>query len=144
MMAECPFRHGMARARFFLQKAVACQTEQREECAAYLNAALLFARTALLRLGPTYGKHPDWKTWWKTIRMDTTTQATIEFLRHERPWIVHPAPAQSHPGMCGGDTPICATAWDDAAQAAMPATHTVEQYLKTMERLVLDAEKRFR
>src|SRR2546430_7266162 len=93
MMAECPLRHGMAHARFFLQKVVACQTEQREECEAYLHAALLFARTALLRLGPTYGKHPHWKQWWKNVLIDTTAQPAVEFLRHERHWMFHHAPA---------------------------------------------------
>jgi len=42
-----------------------------------------------------------------------------------------------------GDTPIFATELYDYEQLEIPATHTVETYIHTMERIVLDAEKRF-
>ena len=82
-MTEFPARHPISRARFFLERAVECSVQQCDEHEAYLEAAIVFGRTALLRLEAEYNKHPDWKVWWAGLLSNTS----VNFLRNERNWI---------------------------------------------------------
>jgi hypothetical protein len=142
-MAEFPPRHAIPRARFFLKKAVECRADQRDEFEAYLDAAIIFARTALLRLQSAYENHPDWQQWWDNLLVDATTSPAVNFLRYERNWILHEAPAKINQVIRVGQTPILATELYYYEQPEIPATHTVEKHINTTESIVLDADKKF-
>ena len=85
---DFPPRHAISRTRFFLQMAELCSANDREDFEAYLEAAIIFARTAILRLEFELSKHPDWIDWWSSLLSDETT----ELFRVARNWIVHQAP----------------------------------------------------
>ena len=142
-MAEFPLRHGISRARFFLQKAVACKVDQRDKFEAYLDAAIIFARTALLRLEPAYKHHPAWKKWWADLLTDPITSPAVQFFREERNWIIHKAPAQINQVIRVGASPVSAAELYYYETPEIPATKTVERHLNSMESIALDAERRF-
>jgi len=88
-------RKALSRARFFLAKADQCSAEDRLEFEAFLEAAMVFARSALLRLEAKYKKHPRWKPWWSALKANPD----VEFFRTERNWIVpEAAPRLGHRG----------------------------------------------
>ena len=143
-MAQFPKRHGISRARFFLQKAVECNADQRDEFEAYLDAAIIFARTALLRVESDYKNHPDWKLWWNNLLTDCRTTPAVEFLRHERNHILHQAPARINQRILAGYTQKFASELYYYEIPETPPTRTVEKHIDTTENIILDADKRFR
>src|SRR5215467_9555779 len=83
-----PPRHPLSRAGLFLNKAAACPVEHRDDCEAFLEAAIVFARAALHRFQAEYKKHPAWKRWWQSLKSDPA----IQFFRVERDQILKVAP----------------------------------------------------
>ena len=142
-MAEFDKRHGISRARFFLQKAVDCEAGQRDEFEAYLDAAIIFARTALLRLKPTYEHHPNWQPWWSNLLVDATTKPSVDFLQCERNWILHEAPARINRVIHVGQTLARASDSYYYETSARSPTDTVQKHIDVMENIVRDAERRF-
>jgi hypothetical protein len=91
-----PHKHAISRARFFLQRAEKCSVDEREAFEANLEAAIVFGRTALLRLKTKYGekpgKHPDWDTWWDPL----LTDPSVDFFRKARDFILKEGPPKIH------------------------------------------------
>jgi hypothetical protein len=87
--SDFPPRHGISRARFFLERAEECSVDEREAFEAYLEAAIIFGRTAMDRLNRKYekkiGKH---KEWWDSL----LENASVKFFKDARDFIVHEGP----------------------------------------------------
>lgn len=170
--SDFPPRHAIYRARFFLERAEECNVDEREAFEANLEAAIVFGRTALLRLKSQYGKgpgkHPDWGTWWKRLLKDQS----VVFFQEERNFILKEGPAKlnqiisvpplrldllmedNNPDPTGFRGHIATEADDlnSLTRAAdlyyfeneqPPATATVRRHLERTTQLLADAEARF-
>ncbi len=142
-MAEFPPSHAISRARFFLKKAVGCNADQGDEFEAYLDAAIIFARTALLRIESAYKSHPHWRPWWDNLLVDHNTSPAVEFLRHERNHILHKASAKINRVIHIGQTLAGASDSYYYETSEISPTDTVQKHIDTTENIVLDADSRF-
>lgn len=143
--SEFPTRHAISRSRFFFGLARDCSGEKRDEFEAFLEAAIVFARTAILRVERQYKKHPDWKPWWDRLLSNTS----LEFIREERNWILHEAPPKIGQiirlGAAGGGAPPAAERASELYfyETGIPATDTVGRHIDAVERAVNEADSRF-
>jgi len=134
------------RARFFLQKAKACKVDERVDFEAYVEATVVFARAVLHRLQGRHRKHPQWKSWWDSLR----SNPAVEFFRAQRDWILKDAPPKIgqkvFPPTVGGPdayVPAVASEFYYFETADIPATVTLERHLSAVEALVAEAEGSF-
>src|SRR5215213_7977017 len=92
MSFEPPKRHPIWRARFFLQRAEECGVDERDVFEAYLEAAIVFGRSAILWLIPKYKSHPDWRAWFDSLKDNPSITFFKNYrddILHERPPVVH-------------------------------------------------------
>jgi hypothetical protein len=134
-----PPRHAISRAEFFLSLATGCNIEERDYFEAYLEAAIVFARSALLRLEALYKTHLGWKSWWDSL----LTDPDVNFFRHERNCIIHKAPSKIGQIISVGGRSNAAADYYYYEAPSIPATATVERHLKGIEKIALDSEARF-
>jgi len=141
-------RHAISRARFFLEKAKDCSSDQQVDFEAFLEATIVFARAALHRLKSKYGQHPKWKVWWDSLVNDPA----ITFFRTERDWILKQASPKVGQkvfvaGVIDGDQsgymPTAASEFYYYEDSETPATDTVERHLASLEYRLREAEQRF-
>jgi hypothetical protein len=83
-------RHAIVRARFFLKKARECRIDSREDFEAYLEAAIVFARAAILRVKHKYEKESGFINWWGSLK----NNSSIMFFKEHRDMILKEAPAE--------------------------------------------------
>ena len=81
-------RNAISRARFFLAKAVDCRAEERDDCEAFMEAAIIFARAALHRFQKQHRNQDGFQAWWDSLRGNPA----VDFLRKERDFILKEAP----------------------------------------------------
>jgi len=136
-MSDFPKRHAISRARFFLNLAKQCPVEKRDDFEAYLEASIIFGRTALHRFQSEYDNHPDWQQWWDSIE----TNPAVNFFRNERNQILKEGPPKV--GQIIGRATTIAAELYYYENPQTPATDTVEKHLKAFEKLLVKAESRF-
>jgi hypothetical protein len=132
-------RDAVSRAGLFLEMARMCTVEQRDEYEAFLEAAIVFGRSALLRLKTTFRKHGNWPEWWESLRGDES----VEFLREERNYVLKEGPTKVGQVIRIGVRTELAEEHYYFESPDVPATATVEKHLKRVEQLVVEAEQRF-
>jgi hypothetical protein len=151
---EFPNRHPIMRARFFLQRAEECTVNERDAFEAYLDAAIVFGRSAIQWTQSKYEdkSNQEWKVWWKSLLKDQS----IKFFRDYRNDIIHERPPKVHQIIKGGYIPepggsVPATS-DPVTRATelyyfesseIPATETVRRHLEKTTEHVLYAEAHF-
>ena len=152
-------RHAIERAKFFLAKAKECPAESREDFKAYLEASIIFGRSAIQRVQAAYKEDAvfknKFKIWWDSLENDES----VVFLKEERDMILHEAPPRigqilqtpliPASGHVGGqpveddelDVPTIKSEEPSYASElyyygddpSIPATQTVEDHLKVLE-----------
>ena len=135
-----PKRHAISRARFFLNLAKQCPIEERDEFEAYLEASIVFARTALHRLKSEHERHSNWEPWWNGLLYDPA----VVFFRNERNWILKEGPPKFGQIIREGGPPTCTAAelyYYENPQ--IPATDTVKKHLDAAEALLIEAKSCF-
>jgi hypothetical protein len=143
-------RSALSRANFFLAKAVAAKADERVEFEAFVEAAIIFGRTAVHRFKTKYESHPKWKAWWKSIPDDPH----VVFFRSQRDMILKEAPPKIGqriwapfigPGgvTVPGYVPSYAREFYYFDQPDVLATDTVGAHLNAVEALLTDAENLF-
>jgi hypothetical protein len=135
-MGNFPKRHAISRARFFLDLARGCSIEERDAFEAYLEASIIFARTALLRLYKENKNKSNWKSWWEKA----SSEPLVKFFQKERNYIVHERPPKV--GQIIGAGPKAANLYY-YENPQTPATDTVEKHLDAIETLLIEAKSLF-
>lgn len=155
-MSEVTFesRGAIPRAKFFLARAEECPGSDRVEFESNLEAAIVFARTAIHRFKTKHDRHPAWKIWWNALASDPA----VEFFREQRDWILKVASTKvgQRVWISGvvGRTPGSEDEPEGKAyepgfarefyyyeDPTIPATATVERHLSALEILLENAEK---
>jgi len=77
-------QRGYERAKYFLAKAKECPADSRVDFEAYLEASIIFARSAIHRVKARYEKEAGFKNWWDSLEDDPS----VKFFRNERNWIL--------------------------------------------------------
>lgn len=139
-MGDFPGRHAISRAHFFLDLAKRCPAEKRDEFEAFLEASIIFGRTAFHRLQSEHQHHSNWKPWWDGLLSDPD----VEFFRNERNWILKEAPPKIGQIIRVGGLPATMAAelyYYENPQT--PATETVEKHLNAIEARLIEAQSLF-
>jgi hypothetical protein len=129
-------RDSISRARLFIEMARECDMDHRDQHEAFLDAAIVFARSALLRLQSANKRKPGWSAWWSALAADPS----FTFLRHYRNFELHERPQLVS---AGGDRSL---ALDHCCfgDHTVPAVDTLARHMDRIEEIVRDAEPRFR
>jgi hypothetical protein len=150
MKVTAESRLPLSRARFFLELARTCRSDQRVEFEAFLEASIIFARSAVHRFKTAHELHPKWKELWDSWAKN----ASVEFFRKERDQILKEAPPKIGQmlfvGTARGGTvgPLTAVPPDQPGSAAefyyyeapgIPASVTVERHLVALCALLTNA-----
>ena len=154
-------RRPLERAKLFLAKAKECPADNRVDFEAYLEASIIFGRSAIHRVQAAYKEDAvfknKFKIWWDSLENDKS----VVFLKEERDMILHEAPPRigqilqmpfiPASGHVGGqpveddepdviDVQTISSEEDSHASdlyyfddPSIPATQTVEDHLKVLE-----------
>ena len=145
-------RDAITRARFFLEQVRSCRYSDdmawQEPFEAYLEAAIVFGRSAIQRLKRSADKRarndPSLKAevdeWWDSLLQDPA----IQFFRGQRNFIGHEGPPKVGQTLYGpgGPPPQKAEAYYFFEKDIL-ATDTIERHLNAVEKIVTAAEERF-
>jgi hypothetical protein len=146
-------RDAITRAWFFLEQArglpFSADFREYESFEAYLEAAIIFSRVAIHRLhseaeqkakGDPHLK-AEVDAWWASL----LDEPAIPFLRDQRNVIAKEGPPKFNQNiMMGGPAP--GQKMEELyyyETPDIPATETIERHLRSVERIVTDAETRF-
>jgi hypothetical protein len=143
MSLDFPNRHPIQRARFFLQRAEGCGIGECDEFEAYLEAAIVFGRSAIpwTQRKLEDSNPPGWKEWWESLKDDPS----IKFFKYYRDDIVHERPPKVHQiiRMGGSDAGARATELYYFETREIPATDTVRRHLTATTEHVVYAHEHF-
>lgn len=130
-------REAINRARFFLDLANKCPVEERDEFEAYLEATIIFGRTVMHRLQKKYERHAKWQTWWNEL----FNNEAVLFFKNERDFILKEGPPKIGQ-VIGLGAPVITKATElyYYDKPEIPATHTIERHLNTIESILMEAE----
>jgi hypothetical protein len=134
-----PAESALSRARLFIDMAATFPVNEQAKCAACVEAAIVYMRTALHRTQHRFCRAPGWTVWWRALAGDTS----LEFIRRERDLILKEAdPQVTLIGYVGFGVPL-----DAAARFCyFPDEHvidTLNRLLRRMTEVVNDAQARF-
>jgi hypothetical protein len=134
-----PSHLAISRARLFLDLADECTMEQRDRCEAFMEAAIIFCRTALQRARTQYKRRPSWNDWWDRLRTDPN----LAFTRQRRNWIVKEAPETFSQVIRPGQPFSFAADCYYYDRRDIRATTTLRRLVDVNERHIEDADARF-
>jgi hypothetical protein len=139
-------RSALSRARLFLEKAQACSVDDRVDFEAYIEAAIIFARSALHRFKTKHEKDSGFQGWWKSLRGNPA----VEFFRAERDFVLKEAAPKIGqkvyvPSIGDSRTyvPTHAKELYYFESPDIPATDTIEGHLKDFEQTLRRADRWF-
>ena len=133
-------RDSVSRSRMFVEMARQCDLAHRDEHEAFLDAAIVFARSALHRLQSAYKRKPTWSAWWSSLASDPS----VQFLRYHRNFALQGAPAQVGQVVHAGGGESFAFDHYYFEHYTVPAVDTLTRHIDRIEEIVQDAETRFR
>ena len=137
-MVSFPKRHAIARARFFLEQAEKCKITERDEFECYLEAAIVFGRTAYHRLKTKHEKHSTWSAWNASMKNDST----FNFFRTQRNFILKEDSPKA--GQITKFSPANrATELYYFDNPNTPAADTVRKHLEALAGIIASAEAKF-
>jgi hypothetical protein len=134
-------REAISRARFFLALAAECSIDRRSEFEAFADAAILFARSAILRIEKEHKSHPEFKSWW----CDLLSNSQLEYLRKERNLLTHESPSRLGQVIGGGAKMASAMYFYelDLHGNRIDAIETLSNWIMETEKVVDHASKKF-
>lgn len=136
-MPSFPPRHAISRAEFFLRLASDCPASKRDEFEAFLEAAIIFGRTAIHRLKHEFEHHSAWTPWFAALKGNPA----IEFFKEHRDFTLKEASPKV--GQRIGFQPVSTATELYFFQPNETAITTVRNHLNTIANLIHDASTRF-
>lgn len=128
-------RTALARAEFFLGLAENCAPEHRKEFEAFLEASIVFARTAIQRMKEKFESESKYKIWLKEL----SGNVAVEFFRENRDFILKEDSMKI--GQIITFNPI-----ENASQLyyieepSVTATETVRKYFELCSKIITEKE----
>ena len=138
-MAEYPKRHALARAELFLALADQCTVQDQDMFEAYLEASIIFARTAIHRLQSQYEGHPQWTEWFDSLRTDPA----VTFFRVHRNFALKEGPLKVGQIIGFGGIERAAQLYH-FEHPSVDASDTVRKHLAALAITVRSAEAKFK
>lgn len=132
-------RDAISRAKQFIGMARQCRIDERDEYEAFLEAAVVFGRTALHRLQPLYKKHSCWKQWCDGLLGDES----VEFFRAKRNFLLKEGPTRVGQVIRVGTPTTKADEHYYFEDPDVPATETITRHLGRIGEVVQSAHDRF-
>jgi len=144
-------RDAITRAWFFLEQGrrlpYRADFGEYEAFEAYLEAAIIYSRIAIHRLHSAAEQRakgdPHLKAevdaWWASLLEDPA----IPFIRDQRNFIAKEGPPKFNQTIWAGGSPEKMEELYYYETPDIPATETIERHLRSVERIVTDAERRF-
>lgn len=141
-------RGALERAQFFLDKAIACNADERVDFECYLEATIVFARAAMHRFKKRLWGRSGFSVWWGG---PLRKHPAVMFFETERNWILKDASLKigqkGFAASVGGESP----SWQPSKagdfyyfeNSSIPATETVTRHLAALKSLLGEAEQRF-
>ncbi len=137
-MSTAHSRTALARAEFFLHLAEECRPDQRAEFEAYVDASIIFARTALHRLKNKYSHNPSWAAWFAQLKGNPA----VEFFRENRDFLLKENPAKIGQVISFNHITTAAQLYFFETPSA-PATETLRKYLTSYTQALQEGEDIF-
>ena len=138
--AQLPPRHAISRAKFFVTLADQCPVSERDAHEAFMEAAVVFCRTAIHRLQTRYEKCTDWKIWFNSLK----DNPSIRFIRKERDWILKEAPPKVGQRICiGHQIEKAKCLYYFVGETDSSAIDTVVRHVDEIERVIREGDQKF-
>lgn len=134
IMEKFPVRHAISRANFFLNLARVCSESEREKFEAYLEAAIVFSRSSMLRLLKKYEKNKEFKSWFSDLKENES----VMFFKKYRDFILKDNPPEIGQIISFGNISSAADMYF-FVPGENPIT-TVENHLKELMAIINEAE----
>ena len=139
MTTPLPNRHAISRAKLFLDLAEPCTVTERDRHEAYLEAAIIFCRTAIHRLQHRYKNETGWSAWFNSL----LSNPSVAFIREERNFILKEAPPKVGQIIHLDVTPTLAKYLYYYESPDVPAIDTVRRHVEEVEKVILEGELKF-
>jgi hypothetical protein len=134
-------RDAIPRANLFISLAKGCPFSQRNEHEAFLESAVIYGRTALLRIETEYENRVGWKEWWGPLLRNKS----VKFLQDERNTILHECPPKVNQVIhMGAREVMAADCYYYGDDPNIRAVDTVETHVIETERLVHEGRAQFK
>lgn len=131
-------RDALSRAELFVILAERCEAEDRELFEAFMEAAIVFGRTAIHRLQTAFKHHPEWKAWFASL----SGNVSLKFFREQRDFILKEGSPKV--GQIVSLNPIkWASELYYFENPETPAIQTVRRHLQALTALVREAKVKF-
>lgn len=128
-------RTALARAEFFLDLAENCAPEYRKEYEAFLEASIVFARTAIQRMKEKFESEGKYKVWLKEL----SGNVAVEFFRENRDFILKENSIKI--GQIITFNPIKkASQLYYIEEPSVTATETVRKYFELFSKIITEKE----
>lgn len=137
--AVLPARHGISRARLFIKLADECEIADKDIHEAFLDAAIIFCRSSMLRLQARYENREGWDKWYAPLLKNPS----VMFIKGERNFVEHEAPLKVGQIMYGGSGPAKAKYLYYFKNINEPAIDTVLTHTNGIEKLIREGEMKF-
>lgn len=132
-------RDAISRARHFLSMAKECKSVQRDEYEAFLEAAIIFGRTALNRLNTLLKLKQGWRSWFDKQWEDPS----VQFFKIERDYLLKEGSTKVGQVIRVGENIQHAEDCYYFESIDISATDTVERHLSRIEEIVAEAHRQF-
>lgn len=137
-MSTAHSRTALGRAEFFLHLAEKCTPDQRAEFEAYVDASIIFARTALHRLKSKCSNHPSWRNWFTQLKGNPA----VEFFRDNRDFLLKEGPTKIGQVISFNPVTTAAQLYFFETPPA-PATETLRKHLDSYTKTLQEGENIF-
>src|SRR5260221_145862 len=138
-MTRLFLRDALSRARQFLDLADQCSVSEQDQYEMFLEATIVFGRTALHRLKHQHEDHSDWDSWWEGLLRDEA----VQFFQIQRNHLLKVGPTRLHQRIRLDKATVLASEHYYLETPDVPATATIKRYLDRMVEIVADGAEKF-
>jgi len=135
-----PARHGISRARLFIQLADECVVADNDMHKAFIDAVIVFRRTAMNRLQIRCKGCDIWNDWYDPL----LENPSVLFIKSERDFVIHEVPSKVnqviHAGLTRPEKTKHSYYYENSKK---PAIDTVLAHTEEIKNLIRECEMKF-